>query len=91
MNLYTVKPLNYGLLTSGNSFIWNKFQYINLFPCNLIVNNVSEQRKFPYPEHGNLLNVKQRKSCSICGHFRNFLPFSSTERGHAIDQREEIT
>ena len=54
----TVKPPNYGLLTNGNSFIRNKFSYINLFPCHLIVNNVSKQRKFPYPEHGNLLNVK---------------------------------
>ena len=27
----TVKPLNYGLLTNGNSFIRNKFSYINLF------------------------------------------------------------
>ena len=54
----TVKPLNYGLLTSGNSIIRNKFSYINLFPCHLIVKNVSKQRKFPHPEHGNLFNAK---------------------------------
>ena len=83
----TVKPPNYGLLPSGNSFIRNKFPCINLIPCHLIVNNVSKQRKFPYLEHGNLLNVKWRE---IVPDMRTFPRFSTVfeNRECACDRLE---
>ena len=84
----TVKPPNYGLLTNGNSFIRNKFSYINLFPCHLIVNNVSEQRKFPYPEQGNLLNVKWRETVPVMPTFPWFSTFSSTQCARDKSKRQ---
>ena len=86
-NTCTVKPPNYGLPTNGNSFIRNKSSYINLFPCHLIVNNASKQRKFPYPEHGNLLNVKWRETVPDMRTFQRF-PIISAYRECARDRSE---